>query len=149
MLKLFSIAFAVSFLAALGAPVGATDLTATFRDPESGKLIPDVLSPEKTRKCEDQDGPCLTLGSAMFHALLRPFPDEQQMDPAKLTELKFRRGALAYRILDKKSVGLSPADVSMAKDTIGRVYSPVIVVQAFRLLDPTLKDEGAAEPEKK
>lgn len=130
----------------LGAVLGtscavALDLSQTFRDPETGKLVPDSLSPDKTKPCDGAEGPCLTLGAAIFHSLLRSYADEQSMDPAKLTELKFRRGSLANKLLDKKTATLTKEQVDETKSVVGRLYSPPIVFQAFRMLDPSLKDD--------
>lgn len=121
-------------------PSGATDLTMTFTDPETGKRMPDVLAQDHAvAKCDGiEGGPCLTLGAAIFHALLRPYADETETaDPIK-GEVKYLRGAIAYRIAGKKEAAFNPKELEQVKTVLGKLYSVSIMVQAYQALDPTL-----------
>jgi hypothetical protein len=141
---------AVLFLSVVSTSAFAVDLTMTYKDPETGKLIPDVLAQDaKTAKCEGQEGgPCLTLGAVLVHSLLRPHPDDaSSTDPAK-KEAPYLRGAIAYRVLGKKALNLNPGDLPMIKEAVNRIYSPAIVVMTFRAIDPSLKEPDEVEPKK-
>jgi len=76
----------------------------------------------------------MTLGDIAVTALLTGLPADQNEEPIK----KFQRDRLARRVY-KAVVVLTPEDVALLKDRIGRVYGPVQVGASWPLLDPTLK----------
>lgn len=76
-----------------------------------------------------------TLKMAAVNALIQPFPDEK-LDGAK----KLDRGILAERIhLAKEPLDLTSEEVTLVKSVIGKMYPPLIVLRAWRLLDPAVK----------
>lgn len=144
MKKILLVALALT----IASPAFAVDLGMTFKDQDGKTLIPDTLSSEPKAKCgEREGGPCLTLGSAIFHALLQPFPDEVQPapgTPALSGEDKFKRGALAMKIMDQKQYNFTAPELEVVKKVLGKMYSALIIVQAYRAIDPTMKDPELA-----
>jgi hypothetical protein len=124
--------------AALMFPVGAQamDLDKTFVGEDGVTLIPDELDPRGNLKCGDIIGhPCLTLRAAIFHALVRPYSDE----PNVSGDEKYWRGDLASKVQKaRRELVLSPKEVITAKTVIGKLYTPLIIHQAYQLLDPSL-----------
>ena len=59
-------------------------------------------------------------------------------------EQKFERAELARRIYNEETPSLSAPEVTMIKDVIGSYDGPLIVLQAFELLDPP-DDEAAGD----
>jgi hypothetical protein len=78
----------------------------------------------------------MTLGDVALYALIVPSEDEKNLDPKK----KFERDRLARRIYKNAHAMLSPEDVALIKERIGKTASVVQVGAAWPLLDPTLKD---------
>ena len=79
----------------------------------------------------------MSLGSLCAKALLANYPDEQNLKP----EDKYARGKMVDRLFDKngepaKNVYLSADDVAKLKALVGKAYPPLIVRQAWDLLDP-------------
>lgn len=111
----------------------AVDYHMTFSGEDGKTLIPDELDTGlPNEKCGDIAGhPCLTLGTAIFHALVRPYQDENPTG-----EEKYRRGELAEKV--KKEGALGPQDIILVKQLVGKLYSPLIVRQAYQALDPSL-----------
>ena len=123
---------------ALASPAGAVDLSQQFMDQDGHTHVMDELAREPSASCDGKHGdPCLTLGKVLYHALLQPYADEGNLSG----EDKFKRGELAMRMLNKKEVAFSPQDVILLKTVIGKMYSPLIVVQAYKMLDPSLATE--------
>lgn len=108
-------------------PPPAIDFSAVLTDP-SGKPIP-------VPPTGDGQAPAgnFTLGAAASAALFGNYPDEQNLSGQK----KYERGALAMKIKDGGKVVLSPAEVQLIEDMIGKAYSPLVVMRAWPLLDPT------------
>jgi hypothetical protein len=52
---------------------------------------------------------------------------------------KFELDDLARRVYRNKSAVLSPEDQTLLKDRIARLYGPLVVGVAWRLIDPTVK----------
>lgn len=84
-----------------------------------------------------KDGPLepLTLGDVAVVALVSPSDDERNLDPMK----KFQRDRLARKIYKNSKAELSPEEVSLIKERIGKIYGPVQIGASWPLLDPTLK----------
>ena len=129
---------AMLLTAALMFPVGAQalDLDKTFVGEDGKTPVPDDLDPRATLKCGEVLGhPCLTLRGAIFHALVRPYGDE----PNVTGDDKYWRGDLADKVQKaKRELILSPKEVIAAKLVIGKLYTPLIVHQAYQMLDPSL-----------
>lgn len=125
----------VALTALLSTPALSVDLSSTFRGEDGHTAIPDELELNNKERCgEALNHPCLTLGRAIFHALVRPYSDEGGLSG----EEKFKRGDLAYRVFDKKNAALSPQDVILCKLVIGKLYTPLIIRQAYIMLDPSM-----------
>ncbi len=85
---------------------------------------------------KDQDNQDLTLGSTCVSALLTMTEKD-----SKLAGLERKKRAdLADRIYDKKEpVNLDVKEISLLKDLVGEVYSPLIVKRVWDLLDPDVE----------
>ena len=79
--------------------------------------------------------PPLTLGHAIYHTLLVRFQDEKDVSG----EAYQARVELAKRVKDSSDAKLSSDEISLIKRLIAKVYSPIIIDQAFTLLDPNAK----------
>lgn len=80
----------------------------------------------------------MTLREVMTNSLLAP-PAQGQQNPRDQMDgaEKARRYYLAMEIhKTKKQIELTVDDVKLIKDEIGRVYPPLIVGQAYEILDP-------------
>ena len=78
----------------------------------------------------------LTLGAASRHALCSTFNDEKELSG----EDKFERGMLASRI--KRNDGaLSAEEITLVKRLLGKLYGPEVIISAWPLLDPAVKDK--------
>lgn len=73
----------------------------------------------------------LTLGNAAIYALNSTFQDEQSLDSNE----KFNRGRLAYDIYKTPELDLKAEDIAIVKKVIGKLFSPLVVFQAFNILD--------------
>lgn len=78
----------------------------------------------------------LTLGAAARHALCSNFNDERDLSG----EDKFERGMLAHRIR-ADGCDCSVEEIATIKKLIGKLYGPEVVVAAWPLLDPSVKDK--------
>lgn len=79
-----------------------------------------------------------TLATVVQRALLTSYQDEASSITG---EEKFKRWRLAEKIQNaveagKPNVDLSAEDVAMAKKLVAKAYNPLIVGQAWSLLDP-------------
>ncbi len=131
---------AVTVLVLATSAASALDLSQKFRDGDGGQ-VPNTLAVSKGSSCgETKDVKCLTLGDAVFHALVSSYTDEQSSISG---EEKFKRGKLALAVQGKKNVNLTSEDTVMVKRLIGKLYSPLIVAQAYAMLDPATESGGA------
>lgn len=111
-------------------PAMAIDWSAPVLSPD-GKPIAD---------CEVDHPDCgkiATLGKIASTALFMQFPDEQSITG----EEKFRRGALAMRIMDDKDYPLQAEDILRVKTAVAKGYSPLIVLRVWTAIDPSGKDK--------
>lgn len=92
--------------------------------------------PITTPAPDGQPAAPFTLGVAATQALFGSYPDEQNLSG----KTKFERGTLAMKLAKGGRVVLSPEDVTMIKDLIGKAYSPLVVMRAWSMLDPTKVD---------
>lgn len=130
---------AVVALGLMTVPALAVDLGQTLHDQDK-MMAPDGLHKDAGLSCGEVKGyPCLTLGAALYHALLGAYPDEQSLSG----EEKNKRGRLAIKIDEaaekKQPIDFSAEDTAKLKMLIGKLYAPIIVVQVYSLLDPTEK----------
>lgn len=95
-------------------------------DPE-GKAITDTIAAQTNGGIAKD----LTLGSAAIYALNSSFQDEKDLDGNE----KFNRGRLAYDIYKTPELDVKPEDIVIVKKVIGKLYTPLVVYQAFNILD--------------
>ena len=112
------------------------DLNKVFKTLDGRNMTVNIMEDEKGslggQKVTKKD---LTLREVITNSLLAPPPQGQrdQMEGAE----KARRYFLAIEIYtEKNQVELSVDDIKLIKDEIGRVYPPLIVGQAYEILDP-------------
>jgi len=112
------------------------DLGKVFKTLDGRNMTVNIMDDEKGslggQKVTKKD---LTLREVITNSLLAPPPQGQrdQMEGAE----KARRYYLAMEIhKTKNQIELSVDDVKLIKDEIGRVYPPLIVGQAYEILDP-------------
>lgn len=88
-----------------------------------------------------QEGkPQPTLGTICEQALLATFADERDSTGKETIEAKekFDRWKLASK-LNGTDVKLSAEELALVKKLVGKAYSPLIVGQAWSMLDPGVK----------
>lgn len=79
----------------------------------------------------DQNTP-MTLRIVASNALLSQYQDENPTGMEKV-----RRWALALRIHNaKETIVLTADEITLLKELIGRAYAPLVVGQAWSILDP-------------
>jgi hypothetical protein len=76
-----------------------------------------------------------TLGDVALVALLAMIDEDRNLDPRK----KWERDQLARKVFGNRQAALSPEEIALIKDRIGKVYGPAQVGAAWPLLDPTLR----------
>lgn len=102
------------------------DFSAVLTDQDGAPII-DCAGPDCASK------PPLTLGKVAMRSLTASFEDERNLSG----EEKFKRGQLAEKVYSGGSVALSAEDTALIKRLIAKGYGPLIVLKAWRLLDPT------------
>jgi len=112
------------------------DLGKTFKTLDGRNMTVNIIDDEKGsvggQKVTKKD---LTLREVITNSILSPPPQGQrdQMEGAE----KARRYYLAIEIHTAiNQIELSVDDIKLIKDEIGRVYPPLIVGQAYEILDP-------------
>ena len=121
----FLLLTAVAYGQTTAAPVPAIDFAATLNGLD-GKPI--SLMADKTP---------FTLGDAAVAAL----EDMTDSDKNASGLEKFKLDELARKIYGKKHVVLHPEEITLIKERIGKIYGPVIVGAAWRLLDPAMDEK--------
>jgi len=76
-----------------------------------------------------------TLGDLALVALLAQIDEDRNLDPRK----KYERDQLARKIFKNRNAALSPEEIALIKERIGKVYGPAQVGAAWPLLDETLR----------
>jgi len=126
-------ALTIVFLLGAAAPVHAADAEIDFTQSLtsiSGDPLQQCVKPGDDGKCVKWEPQ--TLGDVAVIALETPLQDDR--DPKK----KFDQDTLAHKIYKNAHALLSPDDVALIKDRIGKVFGPVQIGPAWRILDPTL-----------
>jgi len=113
------------------------DLNYVFKNLDGSKIVnPDTKELDKEGKEKVIPGKPVTLKSLCEMALTLPVPGEEDL----AVEKKLQRGDLAMRIYKEKGkVDLSAKEVVLLMDLLGKGGGPLIVVQAFEVLDPKNK----------
>lgn len=125
--------YVLPLLAMMIAPAGATDFSQPILDQE-GKPACREAPPrdEKTGKFLDcPTEQIATLGWYARNALYASFPDEQNLPG----DDKSKRGALAQSLVGATEVKLKVEDLALIKKLIGKAYGPLIVYQAWAMLE--------------
>lgn len=105
---------------ALSAPALAADFSATINNLDGSSM-----------KKEDKSS--LTLEEVATTALLSSYQDEQALDGVE----KNKRFWLAKKIHDKpKDPVLTADEIALIKRLVAKAYNPLVVGQAWTLLDP-------------
>ncbi len=133
MFRVFSVSLLLVFVGLASAHAGEVNMGQVLLS-EKGTPAPDPF--EQTK--EDQEcAKCapLTLGVAIAHALVAQQQDERDLDPLQ----KWARGVLAMKAREGQPMTLTAEETSVIKKLMGKLYGPVIVMQAFPLLDPSEK----------
>jgi hypothetical protein len=101
------------------------DFSAVLTD-QDGATVIDCVGSDCAGK------PPLTLGKVAMRALTASYQDEQSL----AGEEKFKRGQLAEKVYAGGAVAISAEDTALIKRLIAKGYGPLIVLKAWRLLDP-------------
>lgn len=81
---------------------------------------------------EDKNKPDLTLGEAIYAALMINYPDEKDVTG----EEKFKRGDLAQRIRTNNDYQLNPGEeLALVKKLVGKLYGTSLVYAIYPLID--------------
>ena len=83
-----------------------------------------------TNEAGQPDG--MTLGKVCTNALMANFPDEQGLSGDE----KMRRFLVAKNIFEHYDYSLNVEEIALVKKLVGKSYGPLIVGQAWALLDP-------------
>ncbi len=83
-----------------------------------------------------------TLGQISKDALVNMLPEDQQATGAS----KYDHWMLAQKVYpDKKDVVLNAEEIATIKERIGKMYAPLVVGPAWRMLDPAMENKAPAE----
>lgn len=77
----------------------------------------------------------MTLGDVAVNALETPIQDDLKLSG----EDKFKMDLLARKVYKAKSVSLTPDEINLIKNRIGKLYGANIVGSAWRAIDPEAK----------
>lgn len=83
-------------------------------------------------------GTALTLGIVCARALAGAYRDDENLPG----ETKLKRGQLALKIFEAtEPITLKSDEITLAKDLLAKLYSPLIIARAWPMLDPGEKTE--------
>ena len=129
-------------LSAAAAPPGHTiDMTMVLQD-EAGKPAKDTLVSEAKGDRDCANCPNLTLGAAVAHSLFATYPDERELSG----EDKWARARLAQRVKEDKAAALTANEVTLIKRLLAKAYGPIVLLQAYPVLDPNAKPPESVKP---
>lgn len=125
--------YILPLLATMTVPAAAVDFSQPILDQEGKATCREVQTrDEKTGKFLDCPADQIaTLGLYARNALYAQFPDEQNL----AGEEKSKRGALAQSLVGVTEVKLKVEDLALIKKLIGKAYGPLIVFQAWNMLE--------------
>ena len=86
----------------------------------------------------------LTLKSIAVNALLLTLTGENGQPEQLSGENKVCHALLAQRIYSEENIDLTAEEIVLLKTRIGSIYSPLVVMQAWNALDPTLEKSNKA-----
>jgi hypothetical protein len=89
------------------------------------------LDGQALKEPTDEQTP-VTLGRAASSALVQPYQDEASLPGAE----KVQRWQLACRVRSAAALDLPAEDIALIKKCVAKMYSPLIVGQAWQMLDP-------------
>lgn len=121
---------AAAIIALLASPAFAIDFTVELKQIDG--------TPFKDEKGTEIKGN--TLGKICENALLATYSDERDTTGKELItpEEKYRRWQIAGKV-HGKDVNLPAEDLALLKKLVGKGYPPLVVGQAWTLLDPGVK----------
>jgi hypothetical protein len=127
--------FALCASLVLASAAQAVDFKTPISDFEGAPITEcaDQPPPREDRDCQMRRP--VTLAMAAMRALLAVHDDERAL-PA---EEKFKRGELARKLYESTAGGepvLTVEEMATVKKLIGKGYSPLMVTQIWRMLDP-------------
>ncbi len=104
-----------------------------LRDMDDKDIFEKVPSGQQNLMGQDilVDGQPLTLSKVAVNALVGSYQDEQGISGDE----KVKRWQLAMKIRGQEEIDLAAEDIALIKKLIGKAYGPVIVGQAFLLLE--------------
>lgn len=120
--------FLILVLMLVSSPAFAIDFTQVLTNLDGSPVVAQEGKPEPT------------LGAICEQALLATFADERDATGKETIEgkEKFERWKLAAKV-HGKDVSLSAEELSLIKKLVGKAYGPLIVGQAWTMLDPGAK----------
>lgn len=109
-------------------PAFAIDFGKVFID-DDGKPL---CSVETKDAAPCPEGKALTLRMATRNALRASFPDEQSLSGDE----KYKREELGQGLVGAGDIKLKAEDIALIKKLIAKLYNPVVIYQAWNILDP-------------
>lgn len=106
----------------------AADFSKVFLN-DDGKPL---CSVEIKDNADCPEGKALTLRMASRNALRANFPDERDISGDE----KYRREELGQGLVGAGDIKLKAEDIALLKKLIAKLYNPVVVYQAWNILDP-------------
>ena len=79
----------------------------------------------------EEDKKPLVLASVCVNSLLGVYSDEQQLPGTE----KAKRYELALKIKDGGTIDLPVEDIAKLKELVGKAYAPIVVGQAYKMLE--------------
>ena len=103
------------------------DFTAQLRDLSGEGIIERTLDAKNMERMKP-----LTLGAVAANALLAQTEEDKSMTG----EEKVRRYSLAMKVVTNAEAALKAEEVAEIKKVVAKAYGPLVVGQAWKLLDP-------------
>lgn len=94
-----------------------------------------TLDGKPAKASTEKDAPALTLSDVAVNSLEATVESDRGLSGEK----KFAMDALARKLYKNSHCVLSVEDLALLKSRIGIVYGPMVVGDAYRLLDPSVK----------
>lgn len=71
------------------------------------------------------------LSNVVTNALTVALPGDDKLEAPE----KLRMGILAQEVYGKAEIAVSPEDVTLIRERVGKAYGPLVVMKAYELLD--------------